>query len=93
MKPEHKPQYTINRTEEFIRKSQEIKKSYKRVTDLINAIDWALERKPHIFTQVSGEFYLLKTSELSNPDFPLLKILYRVIQEKNIVVLIDIEEE
>ena len=93
MKREHKPQYTIKRTEEFIRKSQEIRTIYKRFTEMINAIDWALQRRPHFFTNVSGEFYLLKTKELSNPDFPKLKILYRIVESESLVVLMDIEDE
>jgi hypothetical protein len=93
MKPEHKPQYQINRTEEFIKKSQELRSRYNRVTDLINAIDWVLTRKPHFFTNLIGEYYLLVTDQLSNPDFPKVKVFYRIIEETNIVVLIDIEED
>jgi len=93
MKPEHKPEYTINRTEGFIKKNQELRAVYSRMAELISAIDWALERKPHTFTQIINDYYLLKTGQLSNPDFPQLKILYYINENEKIVVLIDIEDD
>jgi hypothetical protein len=62
------------------------------VTDLIQAIDWALMRKPHYFTQVSGDFYLLKTDQLDNPDFPQIKVLYKINEADNTVILLDIDD-
>ena len=93
MKPHHKPKYTINRTESFIRQSQQIRKRHERFGELLNAIDWALQRKPHFFSNVSGNYYLLKTKELANPDFPKLKVLYHIVEEDWIVVLINIEDD
>lgn len=62
------------------------------MTELNQVIDWTLARKPHIFNQIIGEFYFLKTEELANPQFPDVKILYRIIEQDFKVVLIDIEE-
>jgi hypothetical protein len=93
MKAEHKPQYTIIRTEEFIQKAHELGKVYNRFTDLIKAIDWALERTPHMFVKLTNDFYLLKTAQLSNPNFPKLNILYRIVQAANNVILIDIDDD
>lgn len=92
MKHKHKPQYTINRTEAFIRQSQEIRKDYERFQQLLDAVDWALQRKPHSFSNVSGNFYLLKTKELPNPEFTQFKVLYNILEEEKIVVLINIDE-
>jgi len=89
----HKPQFSIQRTEEFIQKCNELSKVYGRMVDLINAIDWALERMPHLYTQITTDYYLLKTGQLSNPNFPKLKIMYKIIASENKVILIDIDDE
>jgi hypothetical protein len=91
-KPEVPPTYSIIRTEEFIFKSNELRKKYSRLTELNQAIDWALARKPHFFNQFIGEFYFLITEELANPQFPDVKIFYRILEKDYRVVLIDIEE-
>jgi hypothetical protein len=91
-KPEPPPTYSIIRTEYFIFKSNELRKKYPTLTELNRTIDWALARKPHFFNQFIGEFYFLITEELSNPQFPDVKILYRIIEQDYKVVLIDIEE-
>jgi hypothetical protein len=91
--PNHKPQFSINRTEEFVQKCHELSKVYGRLTDLINSVDWALARKPHTFNKISGDYYLLKTSMLSNPEFPKLIIVYRILEADNKVVLLDIDDE
>jgi len=90
--PGYKPSYQIKRTEEFIQKSNELRKQYKRTPELITAIDWALCRKPHYFQNISGDFYLWVTEELSNEEFPTVKILYKILEEDQIVILLDIEE-
>jgi hypothetical protein len=92
MKPEHKPQYSIVRTEEFIAQTQELKKRYQRMPDLIRAIDWALERKPHWFSPASGKYYLWKTEELSNHAFPEVKVLYKIDEENMKVILMSIDD-
>jgi hypothetical protein len=69
-----------------------LQKRYGRLLHLLQAIDWALARRPHHFSNVTGEYYLLKTGELSNPAFPQLKIVYRISEEENTVVLLDIDD-
>jgi hypothetical protein len=61
MKPEHKPQYYVVKTEHFITRTQDLQKRYGRLLHLLQAIDWALARRPHHFSNVTGEYYLLKT--------------------------------
>lgn len=90
--PQHQPKYQIKRTEEFIQKSVELGKGYKRTPDLIRAIDWALSRKPHYFNNVSGDYYLWVTEGLMSEDFPVVKILYKIIEDSDTVILLDIEE-
>jgi hypothetical protein len=92
MKPTHKPKYQIKRTEQFIRKCQDLKKSYSRVQELIQSIDWHLSRKPHYFSNISGDYYVLKTGLLSNPQFPQLSVLYLINEEEDSIMLIDINE-
>jgi len=91
MKHHHKPQYLINKTEKFIRKSQELKGRYNRVFELLQSIDWHLERKPHHFNNVAGDYYLLKTGQLSNPEFPQVNVVYMINEEHSTVILLDIE--
>ena len=92
MKQELPARYTIRRTEDFIKKSHELGKRFSRVKELIKAIDWALERRPHYFTNISSDYYLWVTTELSNDDFPEVKILYKIVEDDFEVVLLDIEE-
>lgn len=68
MPPKYKPSYSIRRTEEFIEKTNELSKLYKRTPDLIKAVDWALCRKPHHFQNISSNYYLWTTEE-----FPIYK--------------------
>lgn len=86
------PGYKLVRTEEFIQKSFEISKKFPRVIELNQSIDRALFRKPNMLTQLLGEFYFLVTVELTNPYFPEVKVLYKIIESEYKVVLLDIEE-
>jgi hypothetical protein len=89
---QYKQLYKIKRTKEFIRKTSELRKIYRRMPDLIKAIDWALARKPHAFTKLTSDFYLWKTVELENNEFPIVNILYRIVEEAYEVILIDIDD-
>jgi len=92
MKPEQKPQYKVIRTEDFIQNLHEISKRYGRVTELNNAIEWALARKPHKFNNIANDFYFWITGELSNPALPKVKIVYRILEDSDTVMLLTIEE-
>lgn len=61
--------------------------------ELIQAIDWSLSRKPHFFTHIAADYYLWVTEELESDDFPVVKILYRVLAEEQVVVLLSIDEK
>jgi hypothetical protein len=89
----HKPQFTIIKTEEFIQKCDGLSKVYGRITDLINAACWNLERKRHLYLQISTEYYLWRSSVLANPAFPQVKVMYRIIEAENKVILIDIDDD
>jgi len=88
----HRRQYQIRKTEKYIAESQKLHKSFNRVTDLLKAIDWALERKPHSFTLVSGDYYMLVTGQLSNEEFPEVRVLYLINEDELFVMLINISE-
>lgn len=92
MKRDLPARYKIKRTEKFIQNTSNLKSSYPRVTDLINAIDWTLQRSPHRFTNTVTNYYLWVTSELASEDFPEVKILYMIDEVEKEVTLIDIEE-
>lgn len=91
--PNYKPSYQIQRTEVFIKRFNSLLKIYPRVGELLEAIDWALCRKPHSFSQISGNYYLWVTDELSSEEIPAVKIVYIIQEEENIVVLLEIEEK
>jgi hypothetical protein len=90
---EYKPQFTIERTEKFIQNCNELSKIYGRLTDLINAVDWVLSRHPHLYKQIVSNYYLFKSSQLSNREFPKLKIMYIIHEDLNKVTLMDIEDD
>jgi hypothetical protein len=92
MKQEHKPQYKVIKTEEFIKNLNDLSVRYGRMTELANAIEWALARKPHHFNNLANDFYFWITEELMNHDFPVVKILYRIIENDSSVILLTIEE-
>lgn len=89
----HKPQFTVRRTEEFVQKCNELSKAYGRLTELINAVDWSLQTRPHYYDHLAGEFYLLKSGALSNPAFPKLKILYKILEAESTVVMLEIDDD
>jgi hypothetical protein len=85
--------YKVERSEEFIRQFSELRKIYLRTNDLINSVDWALSRRPHHFTKVAGDYYLWVTENIDNPEIPKIKIVYRIIDDDNKVILLAIEED
>jgi hypothetical protein len=83
--------YKIIREPDFDRKILEIAGNFKRLKELDDAIDWALARKPHYFNEITNEFYYWVTEQLTNDQFPQLKILYRIVDSEKTVYLIDVE--
>lgn len=83
--------YQIIREPEFESKMLEIAVGYPRLNELEDAIDWALARKPHEFTQIMNEYYLWITEGYTNNEFPPLRILYRIDDTEKKVYLIDVE--
>lgn len=59
----------------------------------MDAIDWALARRPHHFTKLAGDFYLWVTENIDNADVPKVKIIYRIFEEENRIMLLAIEED
>lgn len=85
--------YSVIRETGFDKKVKELCRTYKRMSELDEAIDWALSRKPHYFDNVIDNYYLWVTETLLNEDFPKVKILYQIDEESRIVTLISIEED
>lgn len=84
--------FTIVREKDFDQKVKKISKTRKRMAEFDMAVDWALSRKPHYFTNILGNYYLWVTEELISNDFPHVRILYSINESERIVNLIDIEE-
>jgi hypothetical protein len=87
------PSYHVDRSEDFIRQFNDLRKHYSRLGDLMDSIDWALARRPHYFNKLAGDFYLWVTQELDNSQIPKVKILYRIFEEDHRVLLFAIEED
>jgi hypothetical protein len=92
MERDRKPQFAIVKSEEYIANLNQLTKRYGRLVELNDAIEWALSRKPHYFDKVANDIYLWITQGLMSDDFPIVKIIYRIIEDKNTVVIITIEE-
>jgi hypothetical protein len=92
MKRELPQKYVIHRTEKFIEQSHALEQKYSRIPELIKAIDWALERRPHYFNHISSNYYFWVTEDLTEYGFPEVRIMYMIKEEDYIVLLIDIEE-
>lgn len=93
MAKEQRPTYQITRTEKYIQKNHELTKTFPRLKELNKAVEWALSRKPHHFTPVTDEYYVLVTQQLENPEFPEVRILYLINQEEQRITLLDIDEK
>ena len=90
--PNHPPQYKVIRTEDFVQKTQLLRKTYSRIPELIDAADWMLMRKPHTFMVVADQFYLWRTDKLTNPEFPMINILYKIDETEKTVTMIAIDD-
>ena len=90
---EIKPRYKVIKTEDCLQNLKDLSKTYGRTVELINGIEWALARHPHRFNQLSNNFYYWITEELTNIKFPTVKVVYRINDEENTVVVLTIEEK
>jgi hypothetical protein len=77
------------RERNFDKQLQRITKSYRRMDELDEAIEWALARKPDAFFNIFEDFYVWKTERLIS-DIPQLRILYRW-DKPDTVILISVE--
>jgi hypothetical protein len=84
--------YQVLKTEEYIQQFNEIYTRFPKSIELDNAIIWALERYPRGFENLSQTFYHWITDELASPDYPVVKIVFRLNENQSKVVLLSIEQ-
>ena len=87
-----RPRYQVEKTEKVIVRIQELKKHYSRIDEFMKSVEWHLMRHPHRFSTAAEDYFLLKTGQLENEDFPTLKILYLVNLEDWRVIIIAISD-
>jgi hypothetical protein len=83
--------YTIIRETSFQEKMEAFVQNYKRLAEFETALDWALARKPHGFTQYFSDVYFLVTEDLGEFGIPSLRILYLIDSVHRKVLLIDVD--
>jgi hypothetical protein len=83
--------YSIVRERGFQEKFELLVQDHQRLSELESAMDWALARRPHRFTQIMTDSYLLVTEDLGEFGIPSLRILYTVDNLERKVLLIDVE--
>jgi hypothetical protein len=83
--------YTIIREKSFDEKIEVLKLDFKRLAEFESALDWALARRPHGFTQLFNDVYFLVTEDLGEFGIPSLRILYLIDSHERTVLLIDLD--
>jgi hypothetical protein len=83
--------YSIVRERSFQDKFESFIKDYQRLAEVESAIDWALARRPHSFTQIATDTYFLVTEDLGEFGIPSLQILYMIDSSERRVLLIDVD--
>lgn len=83
--------YTIVREKSFDAKMQDLISDFTRLAEFEHALDWALARQPHAFTQYFSDVYFLITEDLGEYGMPSLRILYKIDPDKKEVLLIDVD--
>jgi hypothetical protein len=78
------------REKAFDSRIQSISKTYRRMDELDRAIEWALQRNPKRFYNISDDFYLWKMDHII-PEIPQLRILYRYDEGCNSIYLIAVD--
>ena len=93
MQPRFGPEfhYTIIREWSFQEKMEAFIADYKRLAEVESALDWALARQPHSFTQLINDTYFLVTEDLGEFDVPSLRILYLIDSAEKRILLIDVD--
>lgn len=81
----------IIREKSFEIEFQEIAKKYARIHDLESAIDWALERQPGRFNNITDNLFIWKMEKFSE-HFPQLMIAYVYEKELNTIHLVSVKE-
>jgi hypothetical protein len=82
--------YRVTRSQQFINQFEKLCDDNPRLSDLGNALDWNLNRRPHDRAYALGNgFYLWITAELS-ANIPVVKIIYQVVDEPPTVRLLSI---
>ena len=75
----------------FDSKIKEIARSYERMHEFDQAIEWGLERNPKQFYNICEDFYLWKTERLVS-EIPQLRILYRYVESEKTVYFVAVDE-
>jgi hypothetical protein len=83
--------YTIIRDTSFETKMQTLTKDFSRLAELETALDWALARKPHSFTQLFNDVYFIVTEDLGEFGIPSLRILYLIDSQSKTVILLEVD--
>ena len=68
-----------------------ITKSYRRMDELDQAIEWALQHNPKRFKNVQGDYYIWRTQRIA-ADIPQLVILYQYLEAESKVIFISAHE-
>jgi hypothetical protein len=83
--------YTIIREKSFDEKIEALRLDFRRLAEFESALDWALARRPHSFTQLFNDVYFLVTEDLGEFGVPSLRILYLINSYERTVLLIDVD--
>jgi hypothetical protein len=83
--------FSIIREKSFQEKFELLVGDHQRLLEVESAIDWALARRPHSFTQIFTDTYLLVTEDLGEFGIPPLRILYMVDNTERKVLLVDVD--
>jgi len=82
--------YTVIRSAQFIDQFEKLCDENPRLSELGNALDWHLNRRPHERAYRLGDgFYLWITAELS-ANIPVVKVICQVVDDPPVVTLISI---
>jgi hypothetical protein len=83
--------YTIVRETSFETQMQTLANDFSRLAELETALDWALARRPHSFTQLFNDVYFIVTEDLGEFGIPSLRILYLIDSANKQVILLDVD--
>ena len=94
------PPYTIIRLESFIQKSVRLTESYPTLIEFNKFVNWHVQRSPQTFNREvpSDYFFSISSKDLYTPDlllearrvtdFPNVKVIYHINEDKKEVTLI-----